>query len=296
METLTLLVHDTDDTPLENVRIRLYSEDGATFITEGDTDEEGLLVLDLPLATYWVRPFLQGYRFDTRLRVVFDEAGTWEVEGTNLVTYPPATRAGYCRVRGRIVSPQGLPVGTATVSFRQTLSPRLSGNEVVAPGKVIVSSAATGLIDVELQQKSVLEVVLEGYEDESIRVRVPELSSVPLGELLFPVVESALFSENALALDVLEEVTLQLTLTLSNGNVLPYDLDGGARVVPSDWVTLSVENPDRVSVTMDAEGVVTLVGAASGVTTLSVTVREGVSAERLPAITPLLGSCVLTIS
>ena len=65
MTTALFYIYDSVDqtgaTPVPEAQVRLYSEDGTVFVTTGDTDENGELVLDVPDAKYWVRFFKTGY-------------------------------------------------------------------------------------------------------------------------------------------------------------------------------------------------------------------------------------------
>lgn len=274
---------------LEGVTVRVYSEDGLTFITEGVTDAAGELSLLLPDATtYWVRFFRIGNAFPTKLLIDVDSGASsndFDVVGRDLLELPPSTVPYLCRASGYVVNTAGEPVGGARMGFNVTDLPEVLGGQMVMRSKVIAVSEADGYVEVELAQGGVYDVLMQGYEDRVFRVKVPERQAINISELIRPYVAAFRWGVSGpismAAGDVLE---LEPYVLLSSGVQTPYDLDGTDRVRFGFYVDLSVDS-SVVSIMVDENSdKVTLSAATPGTTTLSVSLRPDVEAKRLPPV------------
>lgn len=302
MVPVTLVV--TDDaiptgTALEDVVVRVYSEDGVTFVTEGQTDEDGELVLDLEDATtYWVRFFKIGYRFESQRTIDVDSAAssnTFDVEATDLTTLPPSAVPELCRASGYVRGPGLAPRPGIRFTFTMTGNPRVVAGQVIVVEDLIARSDADGWIEVELVRTGVYDCVVDGRDDVVFRVVVPDRSAVSITELVWPYVAALEYSTDEVEIEVGEETEVEATVTLSSGVETPYELDDGTPGTVGTFVTLSVEDEDIASATLDG-ATLTVVGKAAGTTTVTASVQEDVEAARYPEPTRALATLTITVT
>jgi hypothetical protein len=133
---------------LEDVVVRVYSEDGTLFVTEGQTDEDGELVLDLEDATtYWVRFFKIGYRFESQRTIDVDSSAssnTFDVGATDLTTFPPSAIPELCRASGYVSGPDLAPRSGIRFTFTMTGVPRIVAGRAIVVEDLIAKSDADG--------------------------------------------------------------------------------------------------------------------------------------------------------
>lgn len=292
-----LLTSDVDDSALESVTVRVYSEDGTVLVTSGVSDEDGALTLDLDDATYWVRFFKSGYSFPSRALIVVDvlENNTFEVEGTDLDTHPSALDVNLCRVSGRVVTGAATGAPKAVLKFTLSGVPRVVGGRAMLPTTVYSTTDASGWFEQDLVRNGIYELVAAGMEDASSRVRIPDYPWVDLAHLLFPYVKTVEFSETDIDLEVAEEAETEMTVTLASRLVLPYDLDGTDRVYITDYLDVTIADTDVATMTMDEDGVITITGVAAGSTTITITEKDVVAA-RQPAVAPSVETVTITVT
>lgn len=304
MSLTAVTLNVTDNTiptglALEEVLVRVYSSDGTVFVTEGETDEDGSLSLDLEDATtYWVRFFKVGYRFASKLRIEVDsgQGNTFTVEGVDLTTYPPATDPNLCRVSGSVLNAGGSPAPGVTFEFMLTGKPRVVGGRVMVASKVIARSDSDGDLDVDLVRNGVYDVIVEGHDDEVFRVKVPDYAYADVTDLIWPYVASLTFSEDSLALSVGDTGTVTAVLTLSSRTVVPYDLDNDESVKISDFATITSDDETVATISIDEDGVITVTAVAAGTATISAELVDGATAECEPTPTTTLSSVTVTVT
>ena len=260
--------------PLENAQIRLWSEDGTTFVTSGSTDASGELTLDIPEARYSVRIFKTGYSFPSHLQLLAEDGALFQIEGNDLNTHPPSTLSHACRVSGFAMDATGTPIEGATFEFKLTDYGRIAAKRFAASPKVIVLSDTTGKVDAHLLRNAVYDVVVESLEDRVFRVRVPDSSAVDVSELIWPTLSS--FNWDATIVEdvsIGEKVVLTAEPVLSNGNALPYELDSGDSVTLDMFVEVSSSDLDIVSASLSGNKL-TLIGVGIGAATVSFTPKK----------------------
>lgn len=301
----TFVVAD-DQTPpgaLEDVVVRVFSEDGLTFVTQGQTDEDGELVLELEDdTTYWVRFFKIGYQFESRLTVGADSAAasnTFDVEGVDLTVLPPSTVPELCRASGYVRGADLTPRAGIRFTFSLTGKPRVVAGQVMVVQDLITQSDKDGWIEVELVRGGVYDLVVSTIEDAVYRVVVPDRTSVSMTELVWPYIYGLTYEIDdaeveSVTLDVDETVELDAFVRLSNGVVTPIELDDGQVFYTDSYVELTTTDPGVVTATL-AHGVLTLVGVAAGTTTITAAVREDVETDRLPAPTRSLVTLTVVV-
>jgi len=285
---------------LEDAIVRVFSEDGETFVTQGTTDSDGELVLELEdETTYWVRFFLVGYSFDSLLTIDVDSSessNTFDVEGTYLLEHPPSANQYLCRATGYVRGADWHPKPGIRMTFSITGEPRVVAGGVMLPQDVIVESDAEGWIEVELVQGGAYDVVVTGMDDEVLRVKVPESQAISITELIWPYVVSYEFGESSVTLAVDEEVTVSAVMTLSSGVTTPFELDNDDRFVAGSWLDFEESTEGIVEITFDDDDNMVLTGQTAGTTTITPSVKDNVEASRLPTPTRSLGTLSVTVT
>lgn len=290
MTTTLFYIYDSVDqtgtTPVPEAQVRLYSEDGTVFVTTGDTDENGELVLDVPDATYWVRFFKTGYSFPSKRFVIVDAGAVtneFDIEAGNLEQLPPSTADNLCRVSGYAVDAAGQPRRAATYQFMLPAWRHIVGNRAITAAKVIAQTDEYGYLEVELIQGAFYEVVVEGMDDQVFVCQVPESQAANVTEVVWPY-PARIESESAsLALTAGDEETVELSLVLSSGVVLPYPTDAPPGAPHFDLKATSSDT-DVVTVAYSLRTQTLTVNAvAAGSATISFT-ASGDYEDRLPAL------------
>lgn len=300
---VAVTLHTTDDAPvpsvLEDVVVRVYSEDGLTFITEGQTDADGMLIIELEDGfTYWVRFFKVGYRFPTKLLLDADSgasSNTFDVEAVDLTVLSPSTVPTLCRASGYVCGADLAPRSGIRFTFSLTGSPRIVSGRVMVIQDVITKSDAEGWIEIELVRNGIYDCVVDGMDDQMFRVVVPDRTSVSITELVWPYVAALAFSPSSISLGVGESVEIATTVTLSSGTETPFTLDDGKVVSAGMYVGLSITDPTIAEANLVGD-VLTVTGRVAGSTTITATVNPTVEEKRLPAPTRSLGVLAITVT
>jgi len=294
MALTTILLVTVDEVipipnPVDGTIVRFYSQDGQTFITEGITDENGELTLDIEdFTTYWVRFFKTEYAFDSRLLIEVDSLtppNIWQVEGRNLVCHPPSVVPELCRASGTVVGAHGAPVDGATFSFLATDLPVAVAGRAVVASEVTVRSEEWGYIEVELIRDGAYDCTAEAHEDESIRVKVPDLPACSITDLVWPYVASVYFEPpTQISMNVGDTAQVDPKVLLSSGVVTPYELDGNDLIRAGYWVIFKVDPPGVVAIGRMDQNTdrMTLEAVAVGTTRIYAELRTDVEARRLP--------------
>ena len=289
---------------LEGVVVRVFSEDGGTFVTQGETDEAGELVLELEDGTtYWVRFFKIGYQFESKLTVDVESgasSNTFDVEGTDLTVLSPSTVPQLCRIGGYTRDAALAPKGGIRFTFSLTGKPRVVAGQVMVVQDLIGVSDSEGWLEVELVRGSVYDVVVDGIDDSVYRVVVPDRPSCSLTELIWSYVAELVYSLDgeevtSVELAVGEELAVTATVTLSSGLETPYELDDGTERAVGSFVALTVTDPAIVEIELDSD-TLTLIGKAAGTTTITAEVVDGVETDRLPEPTRAFATLTVAVT
>lgn len=301
----TFAIADDASTALEGVVVRIYSEDGLTFVTQGTTDEDGELVLDLEdLTTYWVRFFLIGYQFDSKLLIDVDSgasSNTFDVEAVDLNARPQSTVSYLCRASGFVRGPDLTPLPGVELRVMVTGRPRVVHGEVALGSSMTAVSDDDGWLEVDLIQGASYDVIVTGQHDTVLRVQVPETQAVSLVELLWPYIVSFTYlsgstAVTSLALDVEEEAELSLELLLSSGVTVPYERDDKTVTHVVQYLAWSSSDESVARVEFGEDDVVRITGLATGVTTVTAEVTWPDEASRFPEPTRSLATLTITVT
>jgi hypothetical protein len=288
MTSVTFFI--TDDTkptgiPLEGAIVRVFSLDGETFVTQGTTDEDGELVLELEDdTTYWVRFFKVSYEFPTRLTIEVDssQGNEFDVVGTDLMEHPPSANEFLCRASGYVRSGDWAPEPGIKMTFMLTGKPRIVAGQIMVGGDIITESDETGWIEIELVQGGSYDVIVQGLEDSIIRVQVPEKQACSITELIWPYVQSLEYGSPSLSLAVGSTATISASVTLSSGVQTPFTMDSEDVFVAGMFVLFTVEDEAVCAVTWDEDDNLIVEGIKAGTTTVTAEVKADAEAPRLP--------------
>jgi hypothetical protein len=307
MVPVTLLI--TDDSiaqnAVEDVVVRFYSEDGATFVTQAQTDAEGELALDLEDATtYWVRFFKIGYQFESKLTIDVDSgaaSNTFDVEAVDLTVLPPSTVPILCRVGGYVAGGDLTPRPGITFTFVLTGSPRVASGRVMVLQDLIAVTDADGWLEVELVRGATYDCTIEGQDDCVYRVKVPDRTSINVTELIWPYLTELVYQQygvdvTSVTVAAGATVDIDVFVRFSSGVVTPFKYDGDATWRDVDaYVSLLMED-DGIATRTVAAGVMSITGVAAGATDLTATLRPGLEAERLPEPTRTLPTLTINVT
>jgi len=306
--TFAIVDDATPAAALEGVSVRVYTADGTTFITVGTTDAAGEISLDLVDGTqYWVRFYLPGYAFPSKLLFLVDSAAvsnTWDIVGNDIVARPPAMDPNLCRATGQVITPAGQPVDGITFRFMMTEEARVVGGRVVIPNNTIIRSQHGGFVQVDLIRNNVYEVGLEGIPGLEPnwytipRILVPDLAATSFVELLWPHVSDVTLS--GVTATVASGSTLDVDVTsvlLSSGVSVPLELDCDEEIQRSYYLTVVSGDPLIVGAAWNSdETAITLTGVAPGVTTVTVNENPLSRVPRQPALPETLATITVTVT
>lgn len=301
MVPVTLAIQDDALLPVvvEDVVVRVYNEAGTVFVTDGVTNVDGELTLDLAdLMTYWVRFFKVGYGFDSRLLIFVDSGATtntFDAVARDLTTYPASVHPGLCRITGVVVAANGAASRSHVLRFALQRLPQILSGRPVVSAKVVVVSDNTGRVSVELIRGALYDAIIDGLEEQPAEFKVPDYGSADVSDALWPYALSLTFDPATITLAVGEVVEVPFTLTLSNRYTLPYLLSDDKSVRSSDFVDFAIANEAIAVVAINHEtATATVTGVSAGTTNLSATAREGI--PRLPVPTYLFDALTITVN
>lgn len=280
---------------LEGVLVRVYSEDGTTFITEASTDIDGRLTIDLPdLTTYWVRFFKVGYAFNSRSTIAVDGAllNSFDVVARNLTIRVSSTDPNLCRVSGYLLNGSGVPTPNVTMYFMLTGKPRVVGGRAMLPSKVYATTDKNGFLSVELVRNGVYDVWAAGTDDTVYRAAVPDYANVDITDLLFPMVVTLSIEVPSIVVTKGNSASVVVLAELSSRVAIPYQLDSGDSVSLNSVLSVTVSNASVTASLKDNTLVVT--GQAVGTAEVTLSVRDNIFVLRQPAAETL--TAVLAVS
>jgi len=267
------------DLPLSGVLVRVYDAAGTVQYTEGTTDTTGRAALLLPVGSFTVRFYRFGTRFvQPQLMTIAAQAlnsppYTFDFVG-EVMGQPAATDARLCRCSGYFRELNGGPKKYLDLSFSAEFDPILLEGAGVVSGGIRVRTDENGWVELDLIRGGIYNANVESMEATPTRcVRVPDLASANLPDLLFPVVSDVQLDVGApLSVPVGGQLVVTPTVLASSG----VPLMGTA----SDDVNWTVADTSIASVAIGAEQL-TISGLVAGSTYLVAT-RKDTTIIRIP--------------
>lgn len=300
---ITAIIHVVDGAAVDvdAAIVRIYSTDGVTFVTQGTTDADGLVSLELEDNTvYWIRCFKIGYEFPTRLSITTDsgQGNTFTVTATDLNAHPPATDANFCRASGTLLDSSGNRSRTS-LRFALQNPPKIVNGLGIVQGTSVVHTDENGYVFVDLIRGAVYDVVVGNLEDRVWAAPIPDQSAVDIIDLLWPQISSVSFADEDVSVAEGATADTAVTVQLSSGVEVPYTADGlsGAEITKATaFIQFDVEDDDICAVTFDGlTNVLTIKGMAAGETTVTAVVKD-VFIQRFADVDPVIGTITVTVT
>ncbi len=287
--------------PVVGCRVSLHAVSDGAMLGEAASGSDGRAFLGNQSAgTYELRITpQQGWRVERPLQQAV-VAGS----GVNMfdvaVFRPGRTSASdprYCRCGGSFADAFGHPAKKLPLIFSDAGPiPQLLIDQDIARAVSVRSytivTDADGYCEIDLLRGADYDVILPGYENAPITVRVPDLAQSSLPDMLFPVVE--LLDWN------LDPVEIQLSLSADHAGVhLPCTtvMRSGLRQDGAIDVTLDPLDATVVHVSTEPGGVL-LMPQQTGTTTIPVALREpeeGKGIQCSPPRTAARGTLQVTV-
>jgi hypothetical protein len=276
--------------PLENVLVKVYDPTGTTFYTQGITDESGVASLLLETLEYSMRfyRFQTGFSQPQRFTVLpAPDLNSFDVVGEPFVL-PIATDPRLCRCSGFFRDLDGSPKQFLDIHIISKFDPILLDQAAVISEERHFRTDEKGYGQIDLIRGAEYEARVESIDGNSLRcLKVPDLSSCNLPDLLLPIIERVILTPSgpyALAIGEEQVVTVEV-----------YDSAGvklvGAAVDDVQWKS---SDPNLLLVA-PSQSTLTLRGNAVGSAQILAT-RKNVSIIKIPDL-PISGQPVdVTVS
>lgn len=184
--------------PVEGVLVRVFDETNINFITEGPTTSDGRVGFTLFTQKYNLRFFKFGTQVpQPQTLEVLEGVGiplvqTFDVVATTFV-HPIANDSRLCRASGFFRDVTGAPHGYLDIHIIAQFEPILLEGAGVLSERRGTRTDGDGFACIDLIRCAQYTATVEGHEDQSRDIKVPDSPSVNLPDLLFPVVEAASF-------------------------------------------------------------------------------------------------------
>ena len=170
-----------------------------------------------------------------------------------------------------------------------------------AGGQMPITSDADGYLEFELIRGGLYSVIVPGYEDEPIIVRIPDADTARVKDLLFPVPRLLTFDPSgplAMAVGDTEELD-HTTLTLSSGFVLDAGALDDNDTLISRYIEYESDDEDVAIVTSASDGTPVITAIGAGACLITGTIVEDSHPRRLPepslTMSPVAGVSVTVV-
>lgn len=261
-EPVNVLVVDTSiaQTPIPDVVVSVLNQAGTETLTRGQTDSSGNVAFLLESGRTYQFRF---YKYHTNFKPVYvpvltTPATNYFVVKGEVFTPPLVQDQRLCMAYGFFRDMTGAPAANVEIIFISKFKPIwLEGAGLLTERRTIRTNE-NGYAEVSLIRCGQYDVTIAGYEDMLRCISVPDALNVNLPDLLFPIVDTVVFSPpGPYAVTVGgPDLVITPTFTSSDENVLTQD-----QVIAS--VIWSSSN-DQVLAVIPAGGTVSLRGIAPG--------------------------------
>jgi hypothetical protein len=314
-ETVSIIVIDQDDAPVEDVLVRVFDSTGTTFITQqysvmvdDNAIAEFTLDGDTTPIVYTIRLSKTGVAFDGSLGdsskspqsiSVYSPPGTgtenvFEVVCETFVR-PTAPDPFICRCSGFFKDITGNPLVALPIRFINEFGPTVVGGAAILGEGIDMETDKYGYMSIDLYRKGVYMAWVTSVQaadndsEHSIGfpryMTVPDQSSADLPTLLFPVVSSVTITPDPISLSVDQSIVPDVVVTSDDGRTL---IGTACDDVYYDIVDKTIAS---LSVQLDK---ITILGVQTGTTQLTA-VRKDQSIVKLPLV-PILDPVTITVT
>lgn len=283
LETVEITVQDDQVIPqlVDNVVVRIYDSTGTLFITAGTTGVPlpGKVQVTLPGGgpipiTYQLRFYVNGGQIPSPQYInVYSPPTLAPVTGTNnflitahMFSLPDATNPRLCRASGYIWGPDGRPHRGIDIAFIPCFDPLVVDGIGVLGERRNIKTDKDGYVQIDLWRDGMYEATVESQENVTRIVSVPDMPSINIMHLLFPIVVKVTYAPVGpffLAVGGTQIVTPSIQAS-------DYHVLAGTA---SEDVLYAVDDPTIASVLIQQNTIV-LNGLTPGTTNLRVTRKD----------------------
>jgi hypothetical protein len=273
--------------PIPGVLVKVFSEKGTDVFGEmvTSTDGKANFLLYGP-KRYQARAFRNstGFTNPTYFDVDPEESSNcFLITGTS-IDVPSSTDPRLCLCSGYFRTPSGAPAAGIDIHIINRFKPLLLENAGVVSERVRVRTDPQGWMQTPLIRNGEYDVLIEGYEDVTRKISVPDQASCNFPDLVFEVVNEVIIPDQPLVVPLGDTLDVYPEVYTTTGR----RIDGTAK----GDVCWTVADTNIVTMTVEWEKIV-LYGLASGSTTL-MAVRSNTSIVRIPD-PPLMSPVTTTV-
>lgn len=194
-EPVDVYLKDQLGQPIPEVIVRVFNPAGSVFFTQQTTDVDGkasflLFSQDYSMRFYKFRATFPQPQMFTVLSA--PEVNTFDVKAEVFVP-PIANDPRLCRCSGYFRDPDGSPQEWLDMHVYPEFSPIVLDQAGVMPRDVAIRTNEDGYVEVDLIRGGCYRVTIEAQDNEERTIRVPDLASCNLPDLLFAVVKRVVF-------------------------------------------------------------------------------------------------------
>ena len=225
---------------IPNVSVRLFNQWGSALLTMYDSGPTGVVETIVPteLGPFTARMFKIGYAWGPPVALDITEDSEWDLYGEKLKD-PVSADPRVCVASGYFRDATNQPHVGIDLHFLPVFDPLLVDGNAVLKERTLVHSDEDGYIEIPLIRGAQYEVTIEGIDECTRRINVPDQFSCNLPDLLFAFVKTVLVAPNPAELAVGAALDLDVTVLASSG----VPLDGTATSDVLWTLEQSVTNP-----------------------------------------------------
>ena len=267
--------------PIAAAIVKVFSADGRTAFDQAEADADGHAAFLLAPGLYQARFYKQQVKFKNPLlfQVLLSPGENSFDVTADLAAPPTPTDPRLCTAYGYFRTATGEPARGINIEFVPMFKPLLLDGAAVGTERAFIRTNEDGYGQLNLIRLGQYSVTMQGFEDYSQVISVPDLPNTSLPDLLFPVVSLiSLNPPGPYVMDVGEEIWLNPTVIASNGQVLP-----GPATEDVSWKS----SAPLVLMVIAAGNKITLRGVGPGVASILV-VRANYNIIRYPDL-PIAG-------
>lgn len=256
-----------DTTPLTNpvagVTVKVTSQDGKLVFTQGVTDADGYVGFMLPSGTVYQARFYKfqvGFLNPQYFQVLPSPLLPGQTNSFNisaaLLTPPVPSDARLCAAYGYFRDITGAPQPGVDIHFIAKFDPTWLEGAAVLKERVIIRTDENGYAAVNLIRNGQYDVTIQGEEDITRHISVPDAPNVNLPDLIFPIVSLLVLDPpGPYTVQQGQRMDVQVQVFASDGE------DLGAGVSDVMW---SSSDTTTLGYAYSPTGVLTLIGISPG--------------------------------
>lgn len=283
-ESVDIYVNDTTPSanPVSGVVVKILSQDGTQTFSQVTTDASGHAGFLLPAGPTGTTYQLRTYKFavgftNPQLFVVMPsplapgQSNAFDITAT-LLTPPVATDARLCVAYGFFRDVTGAPQANVEIHIIARFDPVWLEGAAVVKERVIVRTDENGYVQVNLIRNGHYDCTIQGEEDITRRLVVPDAPNVNMADLIFPVISNIVLTPPG-----------PYTVAAGSRLVVPmaaFSSDGDNRGDAVGDILLSTSNQAVLSYSFGG-GNLTLIGNTPGTAQINIE-RANKSIVRIP--------------